>query len=102
MLRSKTGRFAASFAAGFLAVVVSSTAIFSASARMERPLGDGRCAPPRGSCVRFVTAGVVPAESEVESFNGDGFDVIFTLPSGREVFHPATGGGDVTAQDIGL
>lgn len=101
MLRSKSGRFAASFAAGFLAIVVSGAAVFSASARLERPLGDGRCAPPRGSCVRFVTAGLVP-ESEVESLNGDGFDVIYTLPGGQEVFRRATDGGDVTAQDIGL
>jgi hypothetical protein len=102
MLRSKSGRFAASFAAGFLAVVVSGVAVFSASARLERPVGDGRCAPPRGSCVRFVTAGVVPADSEVESLNGDGFDVIYTLPGGQEVARRATGGGDVTVQDIGL
>jgi hypothetical protein len=102
MLRSKSGRVAASFAAGFLAVVVSGTAIFNASARLERPLGDGRCAPPRGSCVRFKTPGVVPAETEVESLNGDGFDVIYTLPNGEEAFRPSTGGGDVTAQDIGL
>lgn len=99
-------RLLGSFAAGSLMVAILGTAFYSAQAKWERPLGQGKCAPPKGSCLRFfhlqVQDGGMNA-TEVNRLNAEGFDVVYELADGSEVFSPATAKrGTVMVQDIGL